>query len=195
MLSACSVELQHDLTENDANDIYVLLQRNGINASKDKDETGGNEIRYKITTAKGDVASAAQLLRDYSLPKPKSEGLHGLFAKNKGMIPTATEEKARCTQEAHGRRGRERAQQDTRRARGERHRRAARRERSHPARQRAAAAVGVGDDQVPHRPAEQKGPPLDEKTVQKFVAYGVPKCSCPTASPCSSPRPRSPRPR
>jgi type III secretion protein J len=92
-LSGCSVELQHDLTENDANDIYVLLQRNGINALKDKDEGGGNEIRYKITVAKGDVASAAQLLRDYSLPKARSKGL-GAFREGKGMIPTAIEEKA-----------------------------------------------------------------------------------------------------
>jgi type III secretion protein J len=92
-LSACSVELQHDLTEDDANDIYVLLQRNGINATKDKDEAGGNEIRYKITVAKGDVASAAQLLRDYSLPRLKAKGKKA-FRDGKGMIPTATEERA-----------------------------------------------------------------------------------------------------
>lgn len=92
-LSACSVELQHDLPEDDANDIYVLLQRNGISATKDKDEAGGNEIRYKISVAKADVASAAQLLRDYSLPRPKADGL-GVFKKMKGMIPTQTEEQA-----------------------------------------------------------------------------------------------------
>jgi len=93
VLSACSVELQHDLTEDDANDIYVKLQNAGINATKDKDEGGGNEIRYKITVAKADVAAATTTLRKYALPRPKAEGL-AAFRKGKGMIPTATEERA-----------------------------------------------------------------------------------------------------
>ncbi|MFZ5469605.1 MAG: type III secretion protein [Myxococcota bacterium] len=91
-LVGCTVELQHDLEEDDANDIYVLLQKNGIEAKKLKDE-GGNEPRYVISVAKGDVATAAQLLREYSLPRPKAEGL-GIFRKSKGMIPTQTEERA-----------------------------------------------------------------------------------------------------
>lgn len=92
-LSACTVELQHDLTEDDANDIYVRLQNAGINATKDRDESGGNEIRYKITVSKADVAAATMVLRKFALPRPKSEGL-GAFRKGKGMIPTATEERA-----------------------------------------------------------------------------------------------------
>ncbi len=92
VLSACSVELQHDLTEDDANDIYVLLQRKGIDAKKLKEE-GGNEPKYIISVAKADVATAAQALRDYALPRPKADGL-GVFKKMKGMIPTATEERA-----------------------------------------------------------------------------------------------------
>jgi type III secretion protein J len=93
IFSACTVELQHDLTEDDANDIYVRLQNAGINATKDRDEGGGNEVRYKITVAKADVASATMVLRKFALPRPKSEGL-GAFRKGKGMIPTATEERA-----------------------------------------------------------------------------------------------------
>ncbi len=89
--SACTVNLQHDLAEDDANDIYVLLQKNGIDANKIKDESG-NEPRYIIQVAKGDVAAAAQLLREYSLPRPKADGL-GIFKKSKGMIPTQTEER------------------------------------------------------------------------------------------------------
>lgn len=91
-LTGCSVELQHDLTEDDANDIYVLLQRNGIEAKKLKEE-GGNEPRYVISVGKQDVADAATLLREYSLPRPKADGL-GVFKKMKGMIPTQTEERA-----------------------------------------------------------------------------------------------------
>jgi type III secretion protein J len=91
-LTGCSVELQHDLSEDDANDIYVLLQSKGIEAKKLKEE-GGNEPKYIISVAKADVATAAQALRDYALPRPKFDGL-GVFKKMKGMIPTQTEERA-----------------------------------------------------------------------------------------------------
>ena len=92
LASGCTVELQHDMLEDDANDIYVLLQKNGIDAKKIKDE-GGNEPRYIISVQKGDVGAAAQLLREYSLPRPKADGL-AIFKKSKGMIPTQTEERA-----------------------------------------------------------------------------------------------------
>lgn len=92
LLSACTIELQHDLEEDDANDIYVLLQKNGIGASKLKEE-GGNEPRYIISVPKQDVAFAAELLKEHSLPRPKADGL-AVFKKMKGMIPTQTEERA-----------------------------------------------------------------------------------------------------
>lgn len=91
-LSGCSIELQHDLTEDDANEIYVLLQHNGISAAKLKEE-GGNEPRYIISVPKQDVAAAAELLKDHSLPRPKADGL-AVFKRMKGMIPTQTEERA-----------------------------------------------------------------------------------------------------
>ena len=37
LASACSLEVQHDLTEDDANDIYVLLQKKSIDATKHKE--------------------------------------------------------------------------------------------------------------------------------------------------------------
>jgi type III secretion protein J len=92
VLSACSVNLQHDLTENDANDIYVLLQKKSIDAQKIK-EGEGKEARFVISVPKADVATAAQLLREYSLPRPQSDGL-AIFKMTKGMIPTQTEEHA-----------------------------------------------------------------------------------------------------
>ena len=92
VLAGCSVELQHDLPEDDANEIYVLLQFHGISAAKMKEE-GGNEPRYIISVPKQDVAAAAQLLKDHSLPRPKADGL-AVFKKMKGMIPTQTEERA-----------------------------------------------------------------------------------------------------
>jgi|APLak6261678615_1056124.scaffolds.fasta_scaffold01666_2 type III secretion protein J len=90
--SACSTNLQHDLNEDDANDIYVLLQKKSIDAVKLK-EGEGKEARYVIQVPKADVATAAQLLREHSLPRPKSDGL-AIFKMTKGMIPTQTEERA-----------------------------------------------------------------------------------------------------
>ena len=91
-VAGCSVELHHDLTEQDANDIYVLLQENGIAAAKVRDE-GGNQPTYVIAVPKRDAATASRLLSEYSLPRPKISGLR-IFADKKGMIPTQTEERA-----------------------------------------------------------------------------------------------------
>jgi type III secretion protein J len=91
-VSGCSVELHHSLTEQDANDMYVLLQENGINAVKRKEE-GANEPTFMVTVPKQDAASASRLLKEYSLPRPKISGLR-IFAEKKGMIPTQTEERA-----------------------------------------------------------------------------------------------------
>ncbi len=92
LASACSVNLQHDLVEEDANEIYVLLQKKSIDATKIK-EGEGKETRYLISVPKADVATAAELLRAYSLPRPKADGL-AVFKQTKGMIPTQTEERA-----------------------------------------------------------------------------------------------------
>jgi len=92
LLAGCKIDLQHHLSEQDANDIYVLLNENGISCSK-LEEAGGNEPTYLISVSKQDAAQAAKLLSEYSLPRPASQGLD-LFRKNKGMIPTATEERA-----------------------------------------------------------------------------------------------------
>ncbi|HZI10895.1 MAG TPA: type III secretion protein [Myxococcus sp.] len=91
LVTGCHIELQHELTESDANEIYVLLSKNGINAKKEKEE-GGNEVRFMITVPKSDAAQAAELLKLNSLPRPVEKGLSH-FAKG-SMVPTATEERA-----------------------------------------------------------------------------------------------------
>ncbi|MFY1831078.1 type III secretion protein [Myxococcus fulvus] len=91
LVTGCHIELQHELSEADANEIYVLLSKNGINAKKEKEE-GGNEVRFMITVPKTDAAEAAELLKLNSLPRPVEKGLSH-FAKG-SMVPTATEERA-----------------------------------------------------------------------------------------------------
>ena len=91
-VAGCSIDLQHDLTERDANDIYVLLSENGIAAKKLRNESG-NVPTYVVSVAKQDAAHALKLLTEHSLPRPVSDGLSA-FKKGKGMVPTQTEERA-----------------------------------------------------------------------------------------------------
>ena len=92
VLGGCTTNLQHDLNEDDANDIYVLLRKKGISAEKVK-EGEGKDARYVIAVPKANVARAAELLREHSLPRPRADGL-AIFKQTKGMIPTQTEERA-----------------------------------------------------------------------------------------------------
>ncbi len=92
LASGCSLRLQHDLSEEDANEIYVLLTARGIDATKLK-EGEGKEARYIINVPKAEIAQAAQELKDNSLPRRMADGL-AIFKQTKGMIPTQTEERA-----------------------------------------------------------------------------------------------------
>jgi type III secretion protein J len=89
--AGCTIPLQHDLSEQDANDIYVLLNENGIAATKTRNESG-QEPTYVISVAKGDATQGARLLREHALPRPKKDGL-GVFQRIKGMVPTQSEER------------------------------------------------------------------------------------------------------
>lgn len=100
LLTGCSYELQHNLTEDDANDIYTLLSKNGITSKKAKEE-GGNDITYMVTVAKTDAAQATELLREHSLPRQQRPGWESI-AKNKGMIPTEMEQRAMFLQALQG---------------------------------------------------------------------------------------------
>jgi type III secretion protein J len=90
-VTGCSIDLQHGMTEQDANEIYVLLNKNGINATKVK-EGEGQDMRFNISVPKADAAQAAELLRANSLPRPMEKGFNH-FAKG-SMVPTASEERA-----------------------------------------------------------------------------------------------------
>jgi len=99
LVTGCQAEIQHDLTESEANDIVVLLERNHITARKEKEE-GGRIITWKIGVPKAHAANAMMLLKENELPRPKSPGLE-IF--NRGsLIPTATEERAMYLQAVAG---------------------------------------------------------------------------------------------
>jgi type III secretion protein J len=97
-LSACVTHtLQTGLSEQDAQEIVVLLNENSIDASaiKGVSEKKGEE-KWDVVIRGGDqnLARAWRVLEENGLPRQKDKGLEDVFS-NSGMIPTATEEKAR----------------------------------------------------------------------------------------------------
>lgn len=93
-ITACGkVPLYQDLSEEDANGILVLLNENGIKASKKKEERQ-NEIFWSVYVGNKDMSRARALLVQHNLPRRKELGLTGVY-KDKGLIPTPDEQKAR----------------------------------------------------------------------------------------------------
>jgi type III secretion protein J len=98
LLSACVThELQSGLSEQEAQEVVVLLNENGIDAfsARAASEKKGEE-KWTVSIRGGDenLARAWKVLEENGLPREKDKGLEDVFA-NPGMIPTATEEKAR----------------------------------------------------------------------------------------------------
>jgi type III secretion protein J len=94
IFSACrKVALYHDLSEEEANDILVVLQQQGIDAEKVK-EVRQNEVFWTISVDSKRISDARRLLVEHNLPHKKELGLSGVY-KEKGMIPTPDEQKAR----------------------------------------------------------------------------------------------------
>jgi type III secretory pathway lipoprotein EscJ len=86
-------ELHHNLSEEAANKILVLLQSNGLYVKKLPEKGRRKEITYKIVTLKLHAKKAWKLLEEHNLPREEEKGFSEVFQK-KGMIPTPTEEKA-----------------------------------------------------------------------------------------------------
>lgn len=94
LVAACGkVPLYQDLTEEDTNEMLVLLNENGIKATKEK-EIRQNEVFWKVTVGNKDLNKARSLLMQHNLPRRRELGLTGVY-KEKGLIPTPDEQKAR----------------------------------------------------------------------------------------------------
>jgi len=99
MLVACAKqELQTGLSEQEAQEIIVLLKEHGIDADRDRDLISGEKgpPLYKVSVRGGDqnLVVAWRILQENGLPRQKTKGLEEVFSQT-GLIPTASEEKAR----------------------------------------------------------------------------------------------------
>lgn len=93
-LVACQeVAVVHDLTERDANEIYVLLAQNDIKSSKEKVEKN-QEVSWTINVADTDEIQARSILVANNLPRVRHGGLEGI-CKDAGLILTPKTEKCR----------------------------------------------------------------------------------------------------
>ncbi len=92
--SACSnMPIYHDLTENEANEILVVLQDNHIEAKKIREEKS-QQISWSVEVSTRDAAAARKVLVENNLPHKRELGFSGI-CKEKGLIPTPQEEKCR----------------------------------------------------------------------------------------------------
>lgn len=93
-LSACGQEnLYQDLSERDANEILVVLYKQGVDAKKVRVEAA-QEVSYVVQVPKEDIQRAQQILIANNLPRKKELGFSGI-CQEKSMIPTPEEEKCR----------------------------------------------------------------------------------------------------
>jgi type III secretion protein J len=97
MLFACSRSIETGLQEHEAQEITIALRESGIDAFAEPDSRGKKDGAFWQVKIKGggeNAVAAWKVLREHGLPHEKVQGLDDVFAKA-GMIPTATEEKAR----------------------------------------------------------------------------------------------------
>lgn len=87
--------IQSGLTERDANTVIVMLAKSTppILATKQKN-TEGREPTWDIVVSSSDAARAIEIMQANNMPPQKDTGLEETYGKS-GMIPTATEERAK----------------------------------------------------------------------------------------------------
>ncbi len=88
----CTVDFEHGLDEEQANQITALLDQSGFAADKASDDTQPGT--FKITLARSEVPAALVLISDHGLPRRGQKGLAESFA-NEGLVPSAIGERAR----------------------------------------------------------------------------------------------------
>jgi type III secretion protein J len=93
----CSIPIQHGLDETAANEILTLLQRAGIEASKNRDEDGA----FAVAVAKTDALRAMELMRSLGLPRGPRAGFGEIY-KQPSLVPSPTEERARYVEALAG---------------------------------------------------------------------------------------------
>jgi type III secretion protein J len=92
-----SRDLQSGLSEQDAQEIVVILKQNGLDAYLERQKGGDRDSApawtVRVKGGSRNLLVAWQIMQDNGLPRQKVKGMEEVFS-NRGMIPTASEEKA-----------------------------------------------------------------------------------------------------
>jgi type III secretion protein J len=98
LLAGCTRQLDTGLSEQEAQEMVVILRQNGISAYAEVESSSKGESpptwQVRIPGNNDQLAAAWNVLHANGLPREKAPGLSQVFS-NVGLIPTAGEEKAR----------------------------------------------------------------------------------------------------
>lgn len=92
LLLGCEATVEEGLTEESANAIVVALHDAEIGAHKEP--SAGDEGLFRVIVPADDVGDALNTLRAEGLPRREQTGFEEVFGEG-GLVPTATEERAR----------------------------------------------------------------------------------------------------
>lgn len=99
LLTGClKQELQTGLNEQEAQEIIVLLKKNGLDATRELVVKGKELPTWTVAVRGGNqnLVVAWRILQENGLPRHKVKGLEEVFSSGSGgLIPTASEEKAK----------------------------------------------------------------------------------------------------
>jgi type III secretion protein J len=90
----CQSTVIDDLSEEQANQVTVALNSGAIAAKKISRGGPDGKIRYRIEVASDEITRALSVLQDSKLPARSAPGFNEVY-QNVGIVPTATEERAR----------------------------------------------------------------------------------------------------
>ena len=97
LLAGCTRQLDTGLSQQEAQEMVVILRQNGISAYAEVESATKGESptwQVRIPGNNDQLAAAWNVLHANGLPREKAPGLSQVFS-NVGLIPTAGEEKAR----------------------------------------------------------------------------------------------------
>ncbi len=89
--AGCTSEIYHGLGEQEANEMIVVLEQRGIEASKDADPEG--DAMWVVKTPSHARVEAWRVLESEGLPRPAVRGVGEVYPSG-GLIPTESEERA-----------------------------------------------------------------------------------------------------
>ena len=95
----CSAAIEHGLDESTANEVVTSLERAGIAASKNRDDSSGDA--FVVSVGKSDVVRSMELLNSLGLPRGRRAGFAEVY-KQSSLLPTPSEERAKYVEALSG---------------------------------------------------------------------------------------------